>query len=68
MTKIRNSIVRCIKCKKESDQKIVLSTNNFFCKPFIQEQKCPFCGYKAYDISTPVAKESLLHKLKNKFK
>lgn len=60
MTKVVRKMVKCIKCGKESEQMIVYSVNfNLGSKESNEnlmrhQQECPYCHYKAADISRPV--------------
>lgn len=57
MTKVGMKIVKCVKCGKESRQKIVYSINFMLGtkehneKLLKHKQICPNCNYIAYDIS-----------------
>lgn len=57
MTKIGKKYVKCIKCGTESEQIIIYSVNFSLGtkenneKLIQHKQKCPHCGYEAYNIS-----------------
>lgn len=67
MTKINIEKVKCIECGEESNQSVIYSINPNIDMKELKElrktkQECPFCGYKAKDIS----KQKLYIFLKNR--
>ena len=57
MTQIEKEMIKCAKCGEESEQFIVYSVNYLLGlkeendKLMHHKQKCPKCGYEAFDIS-----------------